>query len=61
LTRMPSTQDLALEKLIFFCIIACESDDHLEASRMMIGGILDSAGGFCCVTGLTGAGWVFWV
>jgi hypothetical protein len=38
--------------------LACmplEIDGHFDASRMMIGGILLSAGGFCCATGLAGA------
>jgi hypothetical protein len=35
-----------IEKVIFLWVIALETDDHLDASRMMTGKILDSAGGF---------------
>jgi hypothetical protein len=58
---MPSTHDWAFEKAIFLWVIALETDDHLDASRMITGGILFSAGGFCCAIVLAGTGRVGWV
>jgi hypothetical protein len=43
---MPSTHDWAFEKAIFLWVIALQTDDHLDASRMITGGILFSAGAF---------------
>jgi hypothetical protein len=46
----------AFENLIWRVVIALETDAHFAASRMMIGGILFSAGGLFCATCLAGAG-----
>jgi hypothetical protein len=46
----------AFENLIWRVVIALVTDAHFAASRMMIGGILLSAGGLFCATCLAGAG-----
>jgi hypothetical protein len=56
LTRIPSTQGFAFVKAMCLAFMPLEIDGHFDASRMMTGGILLSAGGFCCATGLVGAG-----